>query len=665
MNNNLIYTKDYYSLIREKEENKIIDILKSSESLNELVSPSIDEIIDKLILGFLDQLEITDISYEIQNEDEINRIIKDLLSETDIFSNIKEDSLSNNLYTITFKKLCSRIFLKDGHNDEKYILQSYIQYWLEQLLANKICESERFNSLEALTYLNKQTEMLHYFFKYLRKSIPKKWISNEKNNWVECNQKPNEILDSFRTFDAEYFKGYKIELKELERSSPWSFISKTTRYSDNAMFNSQCAFRSLILLENDVNLWTFLWDNLKLPLLQDVAFNYLFSPKEILNITKSLVKNKDKVISNLKHLSCILLKNFFQSSLKVTERLSFYSDSDRIDSLSKYEKDPEIIDAGIKTLKDWNSLKPKLYAELVTLLKEILDINEIEEWCFSYKHRTTPQNIYTINYNSEIKSVTDTFSGLIKGRSIEDNLISLQESFDLRKFGFFVKNIERLDNQEKIDSILRLLITFIKSDDFYWDYSYSPDYWEALRGLGMLLSLKTNTFEDAFKLIREIQVDHEGWKIDFADHNSLRREAFVFCGVILVLEKEKSFKTKKESKQYFKKLLETVISQSRHSTHNADEDYQNPLHLLYLVANQIIPDLKLHFEREIIENLDNLPIIIRILSSGDYELKPSTKSLLQTRVEKEFQLEKRKTLRNNQENVKALEQSLEKLDIKI
>ncbi len=666
MDKKRLYTTDYYNLRRISEEQKFIDLLNDSKELIKLITPSLDVLREALYEVIQGKEPLEDFDLLMNNENELNQILYTKLSDNKIFSSVKDESISGKLYTNAFNKLCRRIFLKDGHNDEKFIVQSYVHYWLENCLAKMISVDNRFCQLSILLKLIRQAEMLHHFYSSLKKYIPEKWITNQLKEWTKSNKNPNNVLESIRTFDKNYFKGYELRMQEIRNFTPWHFISETTRFSDHAMFNDEFSFKSVILFEKDIAAWVLFWDNLKLPILQDIPFHYYQYPKDILNIAKEIVKQKPKITSNISHLACILLKNLFESSLRVTERLSFYSNDERLESISQFEKDETIIASGKKANEEWVVENKEIYKEIINVLKEVLSSKDIEEWTFSYKQRSSPQNQYTDHYNSEIEIIVDTYSSHVKTLSIDKKIEGLKDNFSFQKFNFVISEINSLtlsENQAK--NLLLEMTDFVESESFFWDKTYSPPYWDALKGIGMLLSLTKKQVSVAVDLINRIKVHHEGWNIKFGDYMSTNRESFMLCGIILLLEHKDVFKNKKERVSFFKQLLSLILNQSRFSVMDKDNDYVLPLHMLCLVVNQIYPDMKLYFEKELVQNLDKLSTVLRILSSEDYPMKPSSKKILKQRMENEIVFEKRKLMRNKRrQDLELLETSIEKLGLK-
>jgi len=114
-----------------------------------------------------------------------------VLSGNKIYDLVNDYNIKSNLFSITFKKLFERIFKKDGYNGEKYIVQSYVQHWLERNLAILITNDIRFEPIEKQLDLLEYTELLHGFYNQFKISLPQNWIDNQRHAWVNVDVSPN------------------------------------------------------------------------------------------------------------------------------------------------------------------------------------------------------------------------------------------------------------------------------------------------------------------------------------------------------------------------------------------------------------------------------------------------------------------------------------------
>lgn len=653
MNKDVFYKYDFYFLERMYPERKFVELLEGISTLNESIVPFINNVADLLHNSIKENknIEITEIvPLNIDEELEKN------LADNPLYNSYKSHS-EKSLSEFVFNKFLRRIFKKDGHNNETHLIQDYIHSWLEKNLALNIVQDSRFSSLEVLKLLLYKTEMLHGFYVDLIENLPTVWILNKKEEWVNVNVSPDKLLDAVRTYDKEFINGYESSLSKLPKENLWNFVQEATRYSDYMMLNHEFSFISSVLIRKDISLWIEFWDNLKLPIIQDCVFisSFNFTPQEYLQLIDKLTDEKTIIKSDLKVLLFIVAKNYFETSNKLTELFSIYDDSDR-----KNERNEQFFEKGVKQQKEWLEVKKNNYEHIIQSLKKILSNSEIEDWIFSYRPRTNnrqhkPNDIY----NLEIKLLTETY----KEKSVD--LLTLDfESFNLQKFNFYVEVIKAKEDKKNASSLLEAMIKYIFSDKFFWDRTYTGPYWSALKGLGFVISLQENPIKTAKELINKFKTIHQGWNPSKIDFSPLVKESFICSGVALLFENESAFEDKKEKESFFKELLNHILTQARFSHIDSSEYYQIPLHLLFLVSNQIFSDVKEFYEQELIDNYDNFYSLLAILSNDKIPLLDNSKEQLKKRLDIEFLLLKRQfDNRKQKDKVQELEKMIEALEL--
>lgn len=653
MNKNIFYKYDFYVLERIYPERQFVEILEKISSLNEAIKPFISNVAHLLHTSIKDDKNVETAEIVLPN---IDGELENNLADNSLYTSYKSHS-EKSLSEFVFNKFTRRTFKKDGHNNETHVIQDYIHSWLEKKLALNIVQDSRFSSLEVLKSLLDKTEMLHGFYVYLLENIPTEWVLSKKEEWTNVNVSPDKLLDAIRTYDKEFIKGYESSLSKLPKGNLWNFVQKATRHSDYMMLNHEFSFVSSVLIRKDIPLWIEFWDNLKLPIIQDCVFisSFNFSPHEYLQLVSKLTDEKTVVKSDVKVLLLIVAHNYFEASNKLTERFSIYEDSER-----KNENNEHFFDKGIEQQKEWLEEKKKNYEKIIQYLKKKLSNSEIEDWIFSYRPRTNSRQ-YKPNdiYNLEIRLLTETY----KEKSVE--LLSLDlQSFNLQKFNFYVEVIKGKEDKRIASTLLEAITNYISSDKFFWDRTYAEPYWSALKGLGFVISQQDKPIQTAKELINKFKTIHQGWNPSKIDFSPLVKESFICSGVALMFENEVAFRDKNEKESFFKEFLNHILTQDRFSHIDNSEYYQMPLHLLFLVANQIFSDVKEFYERELIDNYDNLYSLLAILSNDKISLLDNSKEQLKKRLDIEFLLLKRQfSNRSQRDKVQELEKMIETLKL--
>ena len=653
MNKEFIYEHDFYALERKHPELIFIEALDASALLNDSVLPFILDIANLVYDSIKDGkiVEITEIA--------LPNIVDDLensLAGNSLYISYKSYS-GGSLPEFVFDKFLKRIFRSDGHNNETHIIQNYFHSWLEKKLALHIIQDLRFSSLVVLKSLIDKTEMLHDFYTCLIENIPNDWVFDKKEEWVDISVSPENLLDSMRTYDKEFISSYNKLHGTTSKENLWIYVQEAIRHSEYMMLNHEFSFISSVLIKKDITLWIEFWDNLKLPMIQNCVFLSFFNlnPQQYLQLTSELIDEKTVVKSDLDILLLIVAQNYFEASCKLTERLSIYGESER-----KNEKNWQIFEKGIEQQKEWLEEKKKNYESIIESLQKKLSKSDIEDWIFSYKPRENNRQFKPNDiYNSEIKLLTEAY----KPKTVEFLSSDLQ-SFNLQKFNFYVEILRKSEDKKFAPNLLEGIISHITSDNFFWDRTYTEPYWSALKGLGFILSQQDKPLQKAKELINKYKINHQGWNPSKVDYSPLVKESFICSGVSLIFENELAFKDKNEKEFFFKELLNYILSQDRNSQVENSEYYQMPLHLLFLVVNQIFSDVKEFFEKELIYNYDNLYSLLTILSNDKIPLSDNSKELIIKRLDREFLLEKRKFGQNSQKDkAEKLEKMIEALDL--
>lgn len=427
MNKDIFYKYDFYVLERIYPERQFVEILEKISSLNEGIKPFISNVADLLHTSIKDDKNVETAEIVLPN---IDGELENNLADNPLYTSYKAHS-EKSLSEFVFNKFLRRIFKKDEHNNETHVIQDYIHSWLEKKLALNIVQDSRFNSLEVLKSLLDKTEILQDFYVDLIENLPREWVLNKKEEWVNISVSPDKLLDSIRTYDKEFVNGYASSISKLPKENLWNFVQEATRHSDYMMLNHEFSFISSVLIRKDISLWIEFWDNLKLPIIQDCVFisSFNFIPQEYLQLVSKLTDEKTVVKSDLKVLLFIVANNYFETSNKLTERFSIYKDSER-----KNERNEQFFEKGIEQQKEWLEVKKKNYENIIQSLKKTLSNSEIEDWIFSYKPRTNSRQYKPNNiYNAEIKLLTETY----KEQSVE-LLSSDLKSFNLQKFNFYI-----------------------------------------------------------------------------------------------------------------------------------------------------------------------------------------------------------------------------------
>lgn len=652
--NEMFYQYDLYAIEQEFPKQEFVQVLENSSQLCESIDPFLISITDSLYNSISKDETIKLESFSFP---ELDATFEDVLKGNNVYHSYKSQ-FDNSLSRIVFEKFVKRIFQKDGFNDETHIIQDYLQAWLERRLARSIARDDRFDSLEVLKSLLDKTEMLHHeFYCDLVENIPESWVLGSQEKWTNIFFDSNKILDGIRTFDVDLVNSYSDYVLNLSRTNLWQFVQDATRNSDYLSLKDDVSFISSVLIKKRLTLWIEFWDNLKYPIIQDCVFTSAFDfiPQTYIELANMLADDSTAVVSDKKVLLLIIAQNYFKISIKLTERFSVYSETER-----KSDENKSFFEEGFNLQKQWLATKVTNYKTLIQTLTKQLSNEEIENWIFSYKPRTNcVENKSNKIYDSEIKLLATAY----KGHPVELSSLNIQ-SFNLQKFNFYIDVIkEKSDNAIGIE-LLDMLINHVSSNDFYWNVTCTEPYCTTLKGMGYLLGLHDNPIERSINLINTFKVNHQGWNPVEIDYRPLVKEVFILSGVINLFENDCAFSAISEKEELFKRLLYFILEQDRFSCIDNSKYYQFPLQMLYSVSNQISTNMEIFFERELINNYDNLYSLLTILSKGTIRIQEETRNELEKRLKMEYSLLKKQFNNRHQSNmVYELEQMVDVLTL--
>jgi hypothetical protein len=376
----LFYKYDYFQLAEKLRAQDVIDVLGNDETLVKLVEQFMSLIIDTLYRQIMSDEKIDVNSIDITNEKEINTRLCTILIDNNHYKAYIIASSKKDLFQRAMEKFLGRLFANDRINDEEFEIQRDIHSWLETMLALEILQDKRFSTVDVIVKVIESTELLDTFYFSLLKYIPPDWIKDNIDDLLKVNINPDNVVENYNMRDKSFFKNYEKRFPPSATISSWQYVKQLDEYANFMTLNNRYSFISSILLHTDVSSWVRLLDNLKLPVIQDCAFHGIMCPDQYVDIINMLVSQKDTLKSNFTYLVLIVLKHFFETSIRLTERLAIYDDEERI----QYQ-DRKFSDEGKRYKETWENDKIEYYKRKFFMLNGNIARSDIEELIFSYK----------------------------------------------------------------------------------------------------------------------------------------------------------------------------------------------------------------------------------------------------------------------------------------
>ncbi len=302
----------YQQIITNKDSDFLVSLTENIE-LKNLLKPLLRKVSHHLWKTLKGEpfSDFTSLKYQSLNQKFLR-----LTSKSAIDKVYKHQPEWQNALNDAISKFLRRLFLSDGHNDESYVFQSNIQEWLANMLADIIAQDKRFQSIKVIERVLPQAEMLHGFYTQFLTALPSAIILEDADEWTSIIHNESFFRNAIYTFSKDYFENYELNWQKTTDKEQYKTISKATQYSEYGHLSEKYGFRNFILLKKSLKNWVIFWDNLLLPLLQDMALMNNSSVYDILAIAKLITSKQSKFTSSKKQLAFILLKNYFSKSHK-------------------------------------------------------------------------------------------------------------------------------------------------------------------------------------------------------------------------------------------------------------------------------------------------------------------------------------------------------------
>jgi hypothetical protein len=584
MKDDLYYTNDFGVIEHKVKEEEYIKLLEQNDTLKELIKVTLSPIVDALYKiitrgGIIDSTLLI-----VKSDDTVNDIISTILVDDDLYKEYSIENVSTKLFPKVKAKFINRIFNNDGYNN-LHGIECYVHGWLETNLAKLITEDRRFSSSKNMLKMIEQTELLDIFFLKVVEFMPQQWIERNLYAWLKVDDDPENIVD-IHCRNKEGMQEYVKKYQNAEGFSPWKLVKTFTQGADYAVLTEKYSLITYAFLYKDIHCLVNFLDYLKLPLLQDCVFHYVYLPSQYMTILKEVVLQKNTLTSDFSCLLLIVLKNYFNKSLEISGRLAFY---ERDEKYSWYNT--EYFKKGKEKFNLWQEEREKNYAEILSVIRHHVDQANIEEWIFSYKPVVEYPDRENL-HNLELKTLLNIYKNVF---SDSMNIANIHTDFNLQKFNFymdFVMGNKIVLDSECIKAILNTFISYLRSENFFWNLNFDNFHCTAMAGIAFLLSEIENPLEEIYGFIRTFLINHEGWMPNHQDAKLRVNESFVLCCIALLFERDRPFNDTVQKEKYFKEFLNLILIQYRFSHDKDSEYYKQPLSLLFEVVNQVYLDQK-------------------------------------------------------------------------
>lgn len=165
---------------------------------------------------------------------------------------------------------------------------------------------------------------------------------------------------------------------------------------------------------------------------------------------------------------------------------------------------------------------------------------------------------------------------------------------------------------------------------------------EKMRAIrNLLVNLYEPDSDDLKNFVNKHRTRYEGWKLLSEKHlyDQVKSESHLMCILLFAVEKNDWFATGEIKSGYYEWISQYVYDQIYHSTSQyfVQEYYRQALVLMGLICNQIYTEKKDAFATTCVDELDDVTILLDVLSSTDVIPSGEGVELLKSRITSEWE----------------------------
>jgi hypothetical protein len=617
--------KNYYELVRSVTNGK--NETAYDKDLIQVTSEAILQIIDHLYVVItkgeaenFESPEISDMSNELVERLEAINGLKDIQVRTTI-----SEALNKAL-----NKLSARIFKGDGRISEYYGYEYYLRDFVENQLVGFILQDERFQPWQVVSKLIEYTELLDNFYSAFSGSFPRSWIDADISSWR--NQENIPILQQLSVMERQQFQNLETEWTNEPEKTIYANIKKALRSWEYAMLRPALAFKTKVLLKKSPDDWLIFWDRLEVPMLQLLALRHAPSPETLQEIAVGLVNYQGQLQCSKTQLAVILLLKFKDVCTDIGRRLDFYRHHENWPQNPSTDYNKELLNEGARIANDWFNGLADRFKAFFGFISTIIPQQELVNWLLEQRV-SGGSPVYQELANEDLGKIWQAVRDFLPLES--KALIGLlRPKLNIRQFGFVFDQLESQLSTIDAEEMIQLLSDLVAQKGFFWDMSFTAEYWLAIKAASHLLSKCSDPIARAQTLLREFTVYYEGWEPS-SEYDNVIRESFILSCLILLMEHDSAFKGEDTFNKFFRDIMAHIITQTRFAG-ESDRNYNSPLLLMSLIANGSESIIKTDFESKLIDELDDFQSLVKTLSAGKNPLGHISKAKFAKRTEAEM-----------------------------
>lgn len=297
-------------------------------------------------------------------------------------------------------------------------------------------------------------------------------------------------------------------------------------------------------------------------------------------------------------------------------------------------------------LDQWNGQYDELVSEACELLIESLGVVDFVSWLSREMRRVEGMSLQYAIYTNRALQVM---------RDIADKHASEHE-YDLSECSLdsllYYANLADTYSEAYCKALADEICERAYSGQWVQTIPLTDDGFARLRSIYNLL-MRANI--DGMELMYKYRKPDEGYAVDPKASMSIHY-GDNFWLPVLVLQHENYLMVEK-----FKNLLHFLFKRINKCSTISFDDYFTSFYLAELIVTQITPDLKNGFELDLINNVSDLVFVLRVLSANEGNMDNEIVKELKARIRAEWQYEKVLYSKREQDQIRFLEEFINKL----
>ena len=397
-----------------------------------------------------------------------------------------------------------------------------------------------------------------------------------------------------------------------------------------------------LLLKNELyDEWLRIFYDIEYPELQSSMLYQVGSIEELLRVIQLIDITK---LKNPKTAISIVERRWFDKIIDEGYNLYTYVEASEREGLTYRNLNQEIVKIGCDAYRRWEQNYPGHIEKGLCLLQGLDGDEALSKWLFSKQYRDD-ENVY-----KQAKMFNDVLS-CAKNRFIEMADLS-KLSIDANDITYLLflgtlaieRGADEAYQKELFDSIIRYLF---KEDNRLY-LKLDTGGMEKMRGIrDLLVNLYKPDSDDLKILVIKHKTRYEGWNLLSEKHlyDQVKSESYLMCILLFAIENKDWFATDKIKSDYYEWLSQYVFDQIYHSTspYFVQEYYRQVLVLMGLISNQIYTEKKDAFVSTCVDELDDVTILLDVLSSTDLVALGDNADMLKSRIKNEWETLKKQS----------------------